>query len=89
MSISNYYFSKYYFLLLLWYAYKEVTMENGKVSKLYVLAAILAALLNSAFQSGTLPAAVKSSLITPVFKQGDESDTSNYRPIAVGEPLCR
>ena len=64
-------------------------MEDGKVSKLYVLAPILAALLNSAFQSGTLPAAVKSSLIKPVFKKGDESDTSNYRPIAVGEPLCR
>ena len=64
-------------------------MEDGKVSKLYVLAPILAALLNSAFQSGTLPSAVKSSLITPVFKKGDESDTSNYRPMAVGEPLCR
>ena len=65
---------------LLRYAYKEVTMEDGKVSKLYVLAPILAALLNNAFQSGTLPAAVKSSLITPVFKKGDESDTSNHRP---------
>ena len=54
-----------------------------------MLAPILAALLNNAFQSGTLPAAVKSSLITPVFKKGDEADTSNYRPIAVGEPLCR
>ena len=74
---------------LLRYAYKEVTMEDGKVSKLYVLAPVLAALLNGAFQSGTLPAAVKSCLITPVFKKGDESDTSNYRPIAVGEPLCR
>ena len=34
---------------LLRYAYKEVTMEDGKVSKLYVLTPILAALLNSAF----------------------------------------
>ena len=74
---------------LLRYAYKEVTMEDGKVSKLYVLAPIPAALHNNAFQSGTLPAAVKSSLITPVFKKGDESDTSDYRPIAVGKPLCR
>ena len=68
---------------LLRYAYKEVTIEDGKVSKLYLLAPILAALLNSAFQSGTHPAAAKSSLITQVFKKGDESDTSTYRPIAV------
>ena len=74
---------------LLQYAYEEVTMEDGQVSKLYVLAPILAALLNSAFQSGTLPAAVKSSLIRPVLKKGDESDTNNYCPIAVGELLCR
>ena len=57
---------------LLRYAYKEVTMEDGKVSKLYVLAPILAALLDNAFQSGTLPDAVKSSLITPVFKKWDK-----------------
>ena len=68
---------------------KRSQIEDGKVSKLYVLAPILAALLKSAFQSGTLPAAVKSSFITPVFKKGDESDTRNYRPIAVGEQLCR
>ena len=57
---------------LLRYAYREVTMEDGKVSKLYGLAPILAALLDSAFQSGTLPDTVKSSLITPVFKKGDK-----------------
>ena len=73
---------------LLRYAHKEVTMEDGKVSKPYVLAPIPAALLNSPFQSGTLPAAVKSSLITPVFKKGDESDTRNYCPIVLGEALC-
>ena len=38
---------------------------------------------------GTLPAAIKSSLITPVFNKGDGADTSDYLAIAVGEPLCR
>ena len=57
-------------------------MEDGKVSKLYVLAPMLAALLNGAFQSDTLPSAVKSSLITPILKKGDEFNTSSF-PIAV------
>ena len=35
---------------LLRYAYKEVTMEDGKVSKLYMLAPILAALLSTGHQ---------------------------------------
>ena len=59
-------------------------MEDGKVSQLYVLEPILAALLDSAFQSDTLPDAVKSCLITPVLKKGDKSDTSHHRPKAVG-----
>ena len=46
-------------------------------------------LLNTAFSSGTLPQSWKTSLVMPVFKRGDATDTANYRPIAVGETLSR
>ena len=44
---------------------------------------------NTAFSSGTVPQSWKTSLVTPIFKRGDATDTANYRPIAVGEPLSR
>ena len=77
---------------LLRYAYREVQDEDGKTLKFLVLARLarpLAAMLDAAFQRGVLPDDVKSSLVTPVFKKGDKRDPANYRPIAVGEPLCR
>ena len=57
-------------------------------SILFLLPA-LAAVYNAAFRQGILPADVISSLVAPVFKKGDRADPGNYRPIAVGEPLCR
>ena len=69
------------------YAYEEQECEDGSASKQFVLLPALAAVFDAAFQRGVLPSAVKSSLVTPVFKKGDRSDPGNYRPIAVGEPL--
>lgn len=55
----------------------------------HVLAPILQAVLNSAFQAGHVPAAFNAALVTPVFKRGDACDPGNYRPIAVTEPVMR
>ena len=54
-----------------------------------MLAPILAAFLNACFMQGRLPACVSSALVTPVHKKGAVTDTANYRPVAVGEPLYR
>ena len=67
----------------------HVQLEDGRRVKVWMLAPILTAFLNSCFVQGRLPACVSSALVTPVHKKGAVADTANYRPIAVGEPLYR
>jgi hypothetical protein len=55
----------------------------------HVLLQPLTVLMNAVFKQGVVPAEWDLSLITPVHKRGTMLDTSNYRPIAVGEPLAR
>ena len=55
----------------------------------HLLAPCLLVLFNAAFSTGQVPLSWKSSLVTPIFKKGDATDTANYRPIAVGEPIGR
>jgi hypothetical protein len=43
----------------------------------------IALLINSSFKSGVFPDALKVSRITPIFKNGDIHDPTNYRPIAI------
>ena len=47
------------------------------------------ATLQAAFRAGQVPKEYNGGLITPVFKKGASLDTSNYRPIAVTQPLMR
>ena len=44
---------------------------------------ILSYLSNLCFEQGIFPDALKVAVITPVYKGGDRSDPSNYRPISV------
>ena len=55
----------------------------------HLLVPCLQLVSNTAFSTGSVPQSWKTSLITPIFKEGDATDTANYRPIAVGEPLSR
>ena len=55
----------------------------------HLLAPCLVVLFNAAFSTGQVPQSWKTSLVTPVFKKGDATDTTNYRPISVGEPISR
>lgn len=63
--------------------------ENGHARKVWMLAPLLADMLNAFFQTGFVPAPVTSALVKPIHKKGSDLDTSNYRPIAAGEPLYK
>ena len=72
---------------LLRYAKLSATPEDPAPA--HLLAPCLLVLFNAAFSAGQVPQSWKSSLVTPIFKKGDATDTANYRPIAVGEPISR
>lgn len=44
---------------------------------------VISHLANLCFEHGIFPAALKKAIITPVYKNGDKSEVSNYRPISV------
>lgn len=47
------------------------------------LSPIITHLVNLCFETGVFPIPLKQSIITPVYKGGDEEDISNYRPISI------
>ena len=47
----------------------------------------LTRLLNIVFEAGEVPCDWNEVLVSPVFKRGDRADTTNYRPISVGDSL--
>ena len=72
---------------LLRYAQRVATPDDPAPA--HLLAPCLVVLFNAAFSTGQVPQSWKTSLVTPVFKRGDATDTANYRPISVGEPISR
>ena len=71
------------------FRYAKLEADLEEPPPVHVLAPILTAVLNAAFQAGVVPSQVNGGLVTPVFKKGDPLCTDNYRPIAVTEPIMR
>jgi hypothetical protein len=71
------------------YRYAQLTPTPDNPSPSHLLAPLLLHLLNSAFMLGSVPAPANLAPVTPIYKKGDNADTSNYRPIAVSEPILR
>ena len=49
----------------------------------HILSAPLANLINNSVQRGILPSKLKHAKIIPIFKDGDETEPGNYRPISL------
>lgn len=48
-----------------------------------ILGPVLLRLFNHSLHTGIYPSTLKTAKVTPIFKEGDKSDPSNYRPISV------
>ena len=60
--------------------YATLKAPDGKVKN--VLLPALTTILNAAFLSSEIPDQWNTSMVTPIYKKGDATDTTNYRPIA-------
>ena len=65
--------------------YAQLVATPDGPAPAHLLVPCLVVLFDAAFSTGQ----VAQSWNTPVFKHGDATDTANYTPISVGEPISR
>lgn len=72
---------------------KAPGIDNIKAETLKFIAGVivkpLVYIINLAFETGTCPAAFKFAVVQPIFKNGDEMDVANYRPISLVSNLAK
>jgi hypothetical protein len=54
-----------------------------------IVVPIITHLTNLCIRKGTFPAALKRSIVTPVYKSGERDNVSNYRPISILPALSK
>ena len=57
-------------------------LSNELCRPLYII-------FNASLLSGNIPKIWKKSIITPIFKKGEPSNSNNYRPISITCVMCR
>ena len=62
--------------------YDEISTKLLKISSAYITSP-LNHICNTSLLSGTFPQRLKYSIVKPIFKKGDRTDISNYRPISI------
>jgi hypothetical protein len=62
--------------------YDEITTKIIKISKHYIISPIIN-ISNKMLSQGVYPERLKFALIKPIYKNGDKSSPSNYRPISL------
>lgn len=62
--------------------YDEITTKIIKLSSKYIVTP-LSYIINLSFETGTFPTRLKQSIVKPLYKKGNHTDMSNYRPITL------
>jgi hypothetical protein len=62
--------------------YDEISTQILKLSAPYILAP-LTYICNAILNSGIFPDRLKYAIVTPIFKNGDDQERTNYRPISL------
>ena len=60
----------------------NISIEVIKLA-LPFIAEPLSSLVNNSFVHGVVPDALKTARVCPVYKSGDKSEFTNYRPISI------
>ena len=61
---------------------KDLETKFLELSK-FIIAPILSKLINVCFETGVFPNCLKTAEVVPIFKKGDRSKATNYRPISL------
>lgn len=64
------------------FGYNEISPKILKISANYI-SSPLTYIYNKAISKGVFPDKLKYSIVTPIFKKGNNSDPANYRPISL------
>ena len=64
------------------YGYDEISRRILKISASYILSS-LTYIFNKILSTGVFPDRLKFSEVRPLFKKGDKTEFSNYRPISL------
>ena len=64
------------------FGYDEISPKILKISANYI-SSPLTYIYNKAISKGVFPGRLKYSIVTPIFKKGNNSDPANYRPISL------
>ena len=60
----------------------DITVKFIKISSIYI-SELLARVINISIKTGIYPDQLKIAKVIPIYKKGNHSDPSNYRPISI------
>jgi Notch-like protein len=64
------------------YGYDEISMKILKLSMPFIMLPLIY-ICNRSLSTGIFPSRLKYSQVHPIYKKGERSEMSNYRPISV------